>query len=73
MAKRAYDYLIWQEEGIWTAHSPSVQGVYGLGDTREEAEADFFEALEEMLAYRLDRGEKLPKRQRLSLGVVEVG
>ncbi len=72
-ATRSYDYLIWQEEGLWTAHSPSVPGVYGVGATRREAEKDFFEALGEMVAYLKDVGEAMPKRQRLSLGVVEVG
>ena len=35
-----------EENGIWSAHDPSVPGVYGLGPTREAALADLAEAKE---------------------------
>ena len=33
-----------EENGTWSAHDPNVAGVYGLGPTREAAEADLAEA-----------------------------
>jgi predicted phosphodiesterase/predicted RNase H-like HicB family nuclease len=33
-----------EEDGTWSAHDPSVPGVYGLGPTREAAAADLSEA-----------------------------
>jgi predicted RNase H-like HicB family nuclease len=71
MAKE-YDYLVWREEGVWTAHSPSIPGVFGLGDTKKEAEEDFFEALALMASYLDEIGEPMPKRRRITVGVVEV-
>jgi predicted phosphodiesterase/predicted RNase H-like HicB family nuclease len=35
-----------EEDGTWTAHDPTVEGVYGLGPTREAARKDLAEALE---------------------------
>jgi predicted phosphodiesterase/predicted RNase H-like HicB family nuclease len=35
-----------EEDGTWTAHDPTVEGVYGLGPTREAAKKDLAEALE---------------------------
>jgi predicted phosphodiesterase/predicted RNase H-like HicB family nuclease len=35
-----------EEDGAWTAHDPTVEGVYGLGPTREAAKEDLREALE---------------------------
>jgi hypothetical protein len=42
---KTYDTITWKEEGVWTAHSPSVPGVYGLGSTRDTANRDLREAL----------------------------
>jgi len=36
---------------MWTSHAPSVPGVYGLGDTAAEAEADLAEAMDLMFSY----------------------
>ena len=36
--------VVTEEEGQWSAHDPNLQGVWGLGSTREEAIADFAEA-----------------------------
>lgn len=41
------------EEGMWTAHAPSVPGAYGLGPSSDAAEADLREALE-LLAEHLE-------------------
>ena len=70
---RKYDYVAWKSEGKWTVHSPSVAGVYGVGTTRRAAEADFLDALSELLAYLSDSGERPPKRTPVAFGVVEVG
>ena len=49
------DYLVIYdpaEDGAgWAAHSPDVDGVFALGDTREEAESRMAEALAAHLAY----------------------
>jgi len=46
-----YDYIAWREEGVWTAHSPSLPGVYGVGKTRDQAERDLFESVDELMDY----------------------
>lgn len=69
---RRYDYVAWKDEGVWSVHSPSVPGVYGLGATRRAAEADFAESLAEMLAYLEDIGEQPPRPKRLVAGAVEI-
>jgi predicted RNase H-like HicB family nuclease len=56
---KTYDVVIWKEEGIWTAHSPSVPGVYGLGSTREIANRDLKEALALLSHYLREIGESL--------------
>jgi predicted RNase H-like HicB family nuclease len=51
---------LWEDEGQWTAHDPTVPGVYGLGPSRAAAETDFREALSELHAYLRDIGEAVP-------------
>ena len=51
-----YEFVGWQEEGLWAARSPSIPG-YGVGETRGQAEQDLSEAIEELIAY-LDKPEK---------------
>jgi predicted RNase H-like HicB family nuclease len=70
---RRYGYVAWQDEGLWTAHSPSVPGVYGVGSTRRAAERDLFDALEEMLSYLAEIGERPPRAKRLVSGSVAIG
>jgi predicted RNase H-like HicB family nuclease len=67
-----YEFVSWQDEGVWTAHSPSVPGVYGIGDTRQKAETDLFEAIGEMFDYLVSIGEKRPKAKRVVSGVLTV-
>ncbi len=40
-----------EEDGTWSAHDPKVPGAYGLGPTREAAEADLREALALLAEY----------------------
>jgi len=35
-----------EEDGTWSAHDPTVEGVYGLGPTRKAAKEDLRETLE---------------------------
>lgn len=62
---KTYDVISWKEEGVWTAHSPSVPGVYGLGSTRDSANRDLSEALTLLSQYLLEIGESLPRSQKL--------
>ena len=72
MRQRSYDYIAWHDEGMWTAHSPSIPGVYGLGATRGEAEQDLFAGIEEMFGYLKDIGVQLPVAKRVISGTVRV-
>ena len=49
------------EDGGWGAHSPDVDGVFAVGQTREEAEARMTEALSAHLAYLREHGEPVPE------------
>jgi predicted RNase H-like HicB family nuclease len=66
--KRSYDYVTWEEDGMWASHVPSVPGVYGLGDTAKEAEADLAEAMEAMSEYLAVMGESLPSPRSVRTG-----
>lgn len=55
-----YHTIAWKEDGTWTAHAPSVPGVYGLGRTRRQAEDDLVEALELMFDYLDEVGDPRP-------------
>jgi predicted RNase H-like HicB family nuclease len=43
--------VVVEEDGMWSAHDPTVPGAYGLGDSKEAAEADLREMLELLAAY----------------------
>lgn len=49
------------EDGAWGAHSPDVDGVFALGQTREEVEARMAEALSAHLAYLRESGRPIPE------------
>jgi predicted RNase H-like HicB family nuclease len=49
------------EDGGWGAHSPDVEGVFALGETREEVEARMAEALSAHLLYLRDSGLPIPE------------
>jgi predicted RNase H-like HicB family nuclease len=49
------------EDGGWGAHSPDVEGVFAVGQTREETEARMTEALSAHLAYLREQGEPVPE------------
>lgn len=58
------DYLVIYErgeDGGWGAHSPDVEGVFALGDSRDQAERRMREALTAHLSFLRDRGEPLPE------------
>ena len=57
------DYLViyeQAEDGAWGAHSPDVDGVFALGESREEAESRIEEALAAHLAYLRESGRPVP-------------
>jgi predicted RNase H-like HicB family nuclease len=70
--KKVRECVMWDEDGVWTAHAPSVPGVYGLGDTPEASSKDLTEALELMSAYLHDVGEVLPEARSVRLGQVRI-
>ena len=49
------------EDGRWGAHSPDVEGVVAVGQTREEVEARISEALPAHLAYLRESGRLVPE------------
>jgi predicted RNase H-like HicB family nuclease len=49
------------EDGGWGAHSPDVEGVFALGQTREEVEGKMAQALSAHLEYLRKRGEPVPE------------
>ena len=55
-----HDVVCWEEEGIWSARVPSIPGIYGVGSTAEEAEADLVEAMGAMEEYLEEMGEEIP-------------
>jgi predicted RNase H-like HicB family nuclease len=58
------DYLVVYEradDGAWGAHSPDVDGVYAVGQTREEVEARMVEALAAHLNYLRELGQPIPE------------
>jgi len=61
-AVRMQDFVFWQEEGIWSAVAPPVQGVYGTGPTVTAAKNDLIEALKTMAEYLESVGEGKGKK-----------
>jgi len=58
------DYLVIYEQaddGGWGAHSPDVDGVFALGETRQEVERRMAEALKAHLAYLREEGRPIPE------------
>ncbi len=49
------------EDGGWGAHSPDVEGVFALGETREQTEGHMAEALAAHLAYLREQGKPTPE------------
>lgn len=57
------DYLVIYEQapdGGWGAHSPDVDGVFAVGQTRDEAEQRMAEALAAHLTYLRQSGQPVP-------------
>jgi predicted RNase H-like HicB family nuclease len=70
--ERKYDYIAWEEEGLWTAHSPSIPGVYGIGATRSKAAQSLFDGVDDLLDYLTEIGETLPPARRFVQGTLTV-
>lgn len=57
-------YLVIYEQGVdggWGAHSPDVDGVFALGETRDEVERRMAEALTAHLAHLRNEGHPVPE------------
>ncbi len=67
-----YRFVAWKESGMWTAHSPSVPGVYGVGSTAASAERDLREALVLVASYLTEGRRKMPRPQKLRFGEVRI-
>ena len=52
-----YHFVFWLEDGLWSAKTPTVRGVYGVGVTAEKAKRDMVEALQTMADYLKKTGE----------------
>jgi predicted RNase H-like HicB family nuclease len=61
-AMRMQDFVFWEEDGIWSAVAPPVQGVYGTGPTVTAAKDDLIEALKAMAEYLESVGEGKGKK-----------
>jgi len=61
-----YDVVVWEEGRTWTAHAPSITGVYGLGATREEAKEDLTEAANLLFNVMAKAKEPFPPRGGLA-------
>lgn len=70
--RKKYEFVAWKDEGVWTAHSPSVAGVYGLGSTMAAAQKDLADAIAELLDYLREIGERAPVPKRFAVGVLNV-
>jgi predicted RNase H-like HicB family nuclease len=58
------DYLViyeQAEDGAWGALIPDVEGVFALGETREEVERNMREAMAAHLEFIRERGEPVPE------------
>lgn len=60
-----HDVVAWEEDGIWTAHAPSIRGVYGLGATRKKAEEDLTEAANLLFKVMTKAKEPFPPQRRI--------
>lgn len=67
-----YSVVVWKDEGIWSARSPSTPGVYGLGKTKRAALADYLSALRVELTYQKQIGERPHASQPVFLSQVEI-
>ena len=52
--------MLWKEEGIWTAHAPSVSEVYGMGKTAAAAKRSLAAGIADLCAYLDEIGEPRP-------------
>ncbi|MEK6607457.1 MAG: hypothetical protein AABZ30_07335 [Myxococcota bacterium] len=60
MRSRTYPVTLWKEEGIWTAHTPAISGLYGMGKTPAAACRDLALGMRDVFAYLDEIGEPRP-------------
>ena len=54
------------EDGAWGAHSPDVDGVYALGETRAEVERRMADALAACFDYLREQGRPVPEPRTIA-------
>lgn len=70
--EKTYEYVVWQDEELWTAHSPAIPGVYGVGETKIRAVRDLLDAVNTLFDYLAEIGEPPPKPKKVSSGAITV-
>jgi putative phosphoesterase len=65
-AKPRFKVVFTEEEGTWSAHDPTVPGVYGIGPTREAALADLAEATALLAEYEASQAAEDAEDLRLA-------
>jgi antitoxin HicB len=60
------------EDGGFVASTPTLKGVYGQGETEEEAVRDFEAALDFTLRAMMEEGEELPESDESARGLPTV-
>jgi predicted RNase H-like HicB family nuclease len=61
-----------REDGGFVASTPTLKGVYGQGETEEEAVRDFQAALDFTLRAMVEEGEELPESDESARGLPTV-
>jgi len=64
MRSKTYPVTLWKEESIWTAHAPSIPGLYGMGRTPAAARRDLANGMRDLFAYLDEIGEPRPPGAR---------
>lgn len=67
-----YEFISWEEDGVWSSHVPAIPGVYGIGSSARAAEKDLAEGLELLSEYLTEIGEHLPRPKSVRVGQVRI-
>ena len=69
-----YPVVLVQEDDKWWAYIPDLPGVYGMGDSEEDARKDIVSALELYIEDSLEDGQPIPIShvKKLETGHIEV-
>ena len=69
-----YPVVLVQEDDKWWAYIPDLPGVYGMGDSEEDARKDIVSALELYIEDSIEDGQPIPIShvKKLETGHIEV-